>query len=303
IVRRARAKIIEPCFGEISHFDRTLPEWCGHHPGARPERFGALIDQHEAWLRGERAATPFRTIAEVAGLYSAFLEADLNERPHQGEGMNKVTPSGRGWMSPNEAWELLIPRVERRAVPVDTLQFAFARRKDITVQHGEVRTTIDGAIYHYRLVGHPIGLMAYNGRTVRLAYDPLDPSSGVLYTDRDELIGLVFAAPLRRMGADDGFVQDERDRRFARREVKKCIAELQRAVPVATPEERLARRLAVQPARVEPERPLIEAPVAPAIADAVEAARGEREFSFANSAATVESRPVESSEDDEFCFF
>ena len=30
--------------------------------------------------------------------------------------MNKVTPTGRGWMCPNEAWEILIRNVDRREV-------------------------------------------------------------------------------------------------------------------------------------------------------------------------------------------
>src|SRR6185312_6975981 len=34
IVKRARSKIIEPNFGRTSDFDRTLPWWCGHNPGA-----------------------------------------------------------------------------------------------------------------------------------------------------------------------------------------------------------------------------------------------------------------------------
>ena len=40
-IRNARAKLIEPNFNRVSNFDRTLPEWCGHKPGARPERFEA----------------------------------------------------------------------------------------------------------------------------------------------------------------------------------------------------------------------------------------------------------------------
>ncbi|MBZ5584242.1 MAG: DDE-type integrase/transposase/recombinase, partial [Acidobacteriia bacterium] len=105
IVRNARAKIIEPNFNNIANFDRTLPEWCGHRPGSRPERFDRLLKEHEAWESGERDTTPFRTIEEVAQLYSDLIEHDLNERPHQGEGMRKVLPQGLGWLCPNEAWE------------------------------------------------------------------------------------------------------------------------------------------------------------------------------------------------------
>jgi hypothetical protein len=95
IVRRARSKIIEPCFIRIANFDKQLPEYCGHRPSERPERFSAMVKQHEAWLRGERTESPFRTISELATLYDAAI-TDLNERPLQGEGMQKATPTGRG---------------------------------------------------------------------------------------------------------------------------------------------------------------------------------------------------------------
>jgi transposase InsO family protein len=127
IPKNARAKLIEPNFGSIADFDRTLPEWCGHKPGARPERFAKLLLEHEAWLAGKRSDPPFRTVAEVAQLYDLAIN-DLNEREHRGEGMRKILPSGMGWLCPNEAWELGIRHVERRTVPEDVLQLCFAKR-------------------------------------------------------------------------------------------------------------------------------------------------------------------------------
>ena len=64
--------------------------------------------------KGERAETPFPTIDIVAALYDEFLQT-LNGREHSGEGMQKITPTGRGWMSPNECWDKLIGQVERFA--------------------------------------------------------------------------------------------------------------------------------------------------------------------------------------------
>jgi len=175
IVKRARSKIIEPNFGRTADFDRTLPWWCGHNPGARPaERFDKLLAQHERWLNEEPVDPAFPTISQVAAIYDDLLK-ELNERDFTGgEGMNKVTPSGRGWMCPNEAWEKLIPQVTRVQVPEDVLHLCFAKRRDLTIRNGEVKTTFGGQVWHYRLRSNAIRLMALNGCEVQLAYDPLD---------------------------------------------------------------------------------------------------------------------------------
>jgi hypothetical protein len=310
IVRNARAKLIEPNFKRVANFDRQLPEWCGHKPGVRPERFAAMVKAHEAWVKGERQATPFRTIQQIADLYAGAID-DLNERDLEGEGMQKATPSGRGWMCPNEAWEILIRRVERRTIPAEVLHLCFARRRDYTVQHGEISISRLGRTYHYRM-DNPIALMALNGQTVELAYDPLDLGEAAVYArgsvasgSKDAtFVGIVHCVELRRMG-EQAFVEDERDRRAARREVKRAIAALS-GIPVASPEERLLRRREVLPERVDV--PRVEIPVAlPEPIEAAVAARAaERDFRFeATDAAAVErlDQPSSDDGDDEFHFF
>jgi len=248
IVKRARSKIIEPCFLATSHFDRTLPWWCGHTAQARPERLGELIEQHERWLKGEVRDGAFPEIGHIGELYSEFL-GTLNEREHQGQGMAKVTPTGRGWMCPNECWERLIPRVARRMVTPEVIQFAFAKRKRLTVRQGEVRASFGGRQCHYRIIGQPIALMGLNGREVELAYDPHDLGNAVVYAD-GALVGLAENVELRRMGEKD-FVEDEKDRRAARREVKKFIVAVHKAVEVPGPVERMERRIAMRLAMIE----------------------------------------------------
>ncbi|MCC6301782.1 MAG: DDE-type integrase/transposase/recombinase [Gammaproteobacteria bacterium] len=303
IVKRARAKIIEPNFLAVSNLDRTFPEWCGHKPTARPERFHSLVADHEKWIRGERAATPFRTIHQIAALYDEEIRYRLNERPLEGgEGMQKATPQGRGWRSPNEAWDLLIGQVERRDVPLDTLQFCFARRRQVTVRNAEIRVTFAGRDYHYRLAGNPVALTLYNGRTVELAYDPLDLGDVAVFCE-NRLLGLAHCAELRRMG-EDAFVQDERDRRASKRVVRQFIDAIQHAVPLATPEERVIRRRAVAVERIDPDRPVIAAPVSPACAEASEALARDRAYSFAADETPIAAvPPPPQSEDDEFVFF
>jgi len=295
IVKRARSKLIEPAFINIANFDRTLPEWCGHKPGARPERFDKLLREHKAWLSGERDSTPFRTIGEVAQLYSEAIE-DLNERPHQGEGMRKVLPQGMGWLCPNEAWELLISRVPRRSVPEAVLQLCFAKRRELTIRHGEVCATFGGKQYHYRFEGNRLRLLALNDRKVELGYDPFDLGVGAVYYN-DEFIGLARCCELRRMG-EDAFVQDERDRRATRREVRKYIAAVHQVVPVPDAETHLARRRAVAPVRPDVERPTAAVSLPRAIADAYAAQEAERTFSFENAKPVEVIKHFEPPEDD-----
>ncbi len=304
IVRRARAKIIEPNFRATAEFDKSTEWWCGHRPDARPERFEALVEKHEAFLRGDAPGTPFVTIEAIAQIYDAQMRV-LNERPLTGgEGMRKVLPTGRmGWMSPGECWDTLIRRIERRTVAPEVLQFAFAKRRELTVRHGEIATTFGGRKFHYRPMGDPIGLMPLNGHAVEIGYDPLDLGTVAVYYG-NRFLGLAQNAELRRMG-EQHFVQDERDRRLVRREVRRAIGQLHREPSVPGVIERLNRRLPAP--RPEVEREEIAAQVPAAIAAAARAAEEEKSFSFAADVTDVvrvaDAAYRDDDPDDEFDFF
>jgi transposase InsO family protein len=305
IVRRARSKLIEANFRNTAEFDRSLPYYCGHKPSARPEGLKALVRQHERWGRGEIAESPFPTIEEVARLYSSKLE-ELNERPHSGEGMRKILADGRlGWYCPNEVWELLISRVERRTVSDDLLRFCFSKRRALTVRNGEVRATFGGQPFHYRAIDNSLTLMRFNGSTVELAYDPLDLGLAAVYHE-SRFIGVVSNAELRRMG-EDSFVQDERDRRAARRTVRKFIDAAHDLTYVPGPEERLARREAVATARLEPKRAEAPIEVPPEIAAAALAKRADEDTAAFYGGGELERvdepGPRYADGDDEFNFF
>ena len=213
------------------------------------------------------------------------------------EGMNKVTPKGRGWMCPNEAWEVLIPRVEKRTVPAEVLHLCFAKRRELTVQNGEVRTAFGGKMRHYRLIGNHARLAAMNGCTVEFAYDPLDLQTAAVYLD-GRLVGLVECIELRRMG-EDSFVADEQLRRVMRRETKRFIAAVHEQVHFPDHAERHARR-AVEP-RAEPARLLTPVAVPEGIAEAAAALQQDRVEIAPVAVQTVPS--VEAEGDDEFEFF
>jgi len=305
IVRRARSKLIEPSFVRLANFDRTLPYYCGNKPGARPAHFRDLLSQHEKWLRGEISKPAFPTIEEIAKLYTEDAFPTLNERELQGDGMRVVTPTGHGWACPNQVWENLIPHVARRTVSEQVLHFVFAKRREIKVRNAEVCTAFGGQPFHYRMIGNSTALMALNGRTVELAYDPLDLETVALYVD-GQFLGLANNVELRRMG-EAGFVQDERDRRHVRREVKGFIRKIHEAVPFADYRERADRRRAVAPRRVEPARPVVEVPIAAPIAKAAAAAEEDKKFSFADAptgAALIAAADRSAYlDDDEFQFF
>lgn len=301
LVRNARAKLVEPAFNAISNLDRTLPEYVGNKPGARPERFDKMLQEHEAWVAGKRDSTPFRTLDQISDLYSKALE-DLNERPHTGEGMRKVTPTGMGWACPNECWELNIGRVERRTIPEDVLQLCFAKRRELTIRNGAIHATFAGRLYHYRLAGNHMALLALNDRTVEFAYDPLDLGNAAVYFE-NRFIGLAHCLELRRMGESD-FVFDEKDRRRARREVKKFIAEVHRVVPTPTAEMQLNRRRENTPTRPVVKRVEVPVLLPASIAEAHAAQAAEAAFSFKAVEVTmpvIERPPVAA--DDVFDFF
>jgi len=300
---RARAKIIESNFVRIANADKTMPEYCGHKPTARPERFAELIAQHEAWVAGQRESTPFRTIEQIAALYNDVIE-DLNERELQGEGMQKFTPTGRGWMCPNECYEILVRHTTKRTVKPEDLQFCFTKRRELKVQHGELKMTLAGRSYHYRLLGNDRGLMMLDNETVELATDPLDLGEAAIYYQA-RFVGLAHCVELRRMG-DSGFVEDERLRRGARREVKKFLKAMGAAVPVPNSETRLERRKAVLPSRDNVPRLERPAELPAAIAEAQAAARADREFVFSTADVDVAraTKPAPPDDDsDVFNFF
>jgi hypothetical protein len=87
---------------------------------------------------------------------------------------------------------------------------------------------------------------------------------------------------------EDAFVEDERDRRAARRDVKKAITAIHRAVPVPSPETFIARRRAVLPVRRDPERIGRPVQVSQSLAQAAEAMKAEREFHFDQAPAAIE---------------
>jgi len=261
-----------------------------------------MVRQHHAWERGERAQSPFRTLQEIAALYDAAIR-DINERPLQGDGMTKHLPTGRGWMSPAECFELLAARVERRTVRTEDLHVVFTKRRQLTVKHGEICATFGGQRFHYRIEGEPTQLMALNGQLVEAAFDPNALEQMAVYF-QDRFVGLAHCVALRKQG-EDLFVEDEKIRRAELREIKKAVALVHQQIPVSSPEERLARRREILPTRTNTfatETPVV---LPSAIAEAAAAQAAEAEFSFAATEPAIQAIETapEADADVEFNFF
>src|ERR1035438_10538747 len=119
--------------------------------------------------------------------------------------------------------------------------------------------------------------MGLNGQLVELAFDPHELSQAAVYW-RDKFMGLANCIPLRSM-SDDLFVDDERARRAARRDIKRAVAAVHGQIPVTGPEERLARRREVLPDG-DVGGPGVRVGVPAAVVEAQEAMRADREFRF-----------------------
>jgi hypothetical protein len=102
---------------------------------------------------------------------------------------------------------------------------------------------------------------------------------------------------------EDLFVDDERTRRAARRDIKRAVAAVHEQIPVTGPEERLARRREVLPQRLVG-GPGVPVALPAAVVEAQEAMRADREFRFedAQIEMNVETLADESG-DDAFNFF
>ncbi len=258
LVRNARAKMIEPNFKALASFEREMPWWVGHKPGARPERLEDVLAQHKRWVAGEDERA-FQTLDEIAGLYEQVFP-DLNARPHTGDGMEKITPEGQAWKTADERGDELIGSVTRETVPRETLLFMFRKQKKLRVRHGQLEMTYHGkrCIYNPSGDDDQLTLMPFNDKGVKVWYDHLDLQQVAVFY-RDKLVCWAENLELRGM-SESAFKADEAGRRRAQRLFRSLVAASHEQLDVPTPIERLeARRAKALP---EPEPPRAEVALA-----------------------------------------
>ncbi len=301
IVKRARSKLIEPNFKALANFERSTPWWAGNKPGARPqERLDELQAQFERWTAGKGKDRPFQTLDEVAALYDTVF-ADLNARPHSGEGMKGVTPAGYAYQTPDEVWTALIGGVVRQSIDRQTLLFMFRDRRKVKVAHGQIVMSFHGTrfIYNPSADDDPLSLAPFNGKHVEVAVDTLDLQSVAVFFE-DRLVCLADNMELRGM-REETFKQDEATRRRMYRWFKTLVSAAHDQVGISTPAERVARRAGAAPEVVEPQR----REVAVAYPQAASAARALTAREVVQPGGAIRSLASEddSGADSEFDFF
>ena len=307
LVRRARAKMIEPNFKALAQFEAETPWWCGHKTEARPESHEKLVEQYRRWEKqgrdAQKADNPFLNIEEVGTLYNDLFTY-LNDQPHSGHGMQKTMPDGWSWMSPDECWRDLIGGKVLERVPTNTLLFMFRERRQVKVRHAQVEMSYHGTKFIYNPAPDvdPMTLMHLNDKKVELAIDTLDLQTVAVFY-RSRFVCLVENMALRGMG-EEAFKEDEANRRRAYLFYRDYIQAAHEQVRLPGPVERLRRRAASREAVAESPEQRPEVTVAyPEAERAVAAAAGDG-FAFSRSTARVESVVVEEDpEDSEFEFF
>lgn len=250
----ARAKNIEPNFRRLARMERELPVWCGNKPDTRPDTFDrVLLKKHKAWLKAESEERVFPTAEEVAALYDEFFQ-ELNERPLEGPGMDKVKPEGEVFVSPNEKWNDLLPNANVRTADPIQVHFAFLKEpRKITVDQCEIPVKFGTRKYNYKLIADSIGLFSYNGQEVLVRVDPLDLETVAVYHHKAGFLGLAHNPELRGMG-EEGFKRDMADKNVTRRMVEEAIAGYQETnypAPDAITQSRQRAEIRALPQRAE----------------------------------------------------
>lgn len=300
IPENSRAKLIEPNFGRLANVDKTTPWYCGNKPGARTERFDAMVAKHEKWMEGKCAERVFPTIAEVAAHYDLAFSA-LNATELRGQGMRHITPAGRGWASPDQKWMELAPTTSIRRADPAALQFAFLRRREVTVKHSTIDCTINGDLHHYRL-DDPGALLAIDGRKVEIGYDNLMPESVAVWYD-GHFAGIGHDIELSLQAKGEGGT-DEAQRRSQLRTSREFLKALDILPAFPDSAARLRRRAEVSPIVAETihDRPLLE--MRAGIQEAAAASRVvPSKFSDAEALPATESLPDAEAAKPAFSFF
>jgi len=146
-----QAKPVEPWFNTLDiQFTKTIPTYCGKDAARRPEELNELLKSEKAIA----AAYNLDSFAEILGQYVEVY----NHSSHSGKGMEGKTPA-----------EMLATRESRR-VMLDGVSDLLLR-----VWSGELIVGKNGVQFRKMWYGqYDMELAVYQGKKVRLAYDPDD---------------------------------------------------------------------------------------------------------------------------------
>ncbi|MHB1673796.1 MAG: transposase [Acidobacteriaceae bacterium] len=161
-----QSKLIERANNTLhQRFDRRFVTYTGPTPEQRPDRCIAALERHQKLLsdgRPEESDLPLAS--EFIKACIAWIEGEYHNRPHQGEGMNGLTPLEAfdkfRWTSPQPAPE---PAV---------LAMLLAERATRMIR--ECAIEISGRRYIAADAASGSEMHAHTGQSVMVAFDPCD---------------------------------------------------------------------------------------------------------------------------------
>ena len=78
----AREKPVERTNLDFANWEETFDEWCGHDAKEKPETWVEMWHQHQKFLNGKRASTPFMSFDEYLEHLAGKIR-DYNSSPHE----------------------------------------------------------------------------------------------------------------------------------------------------------------------------------------------------------------------------
>jgi hypothetical protein len=180
IVRHPQSKHVERLFRTVhSGFDRMFPTYSGSSPATRPDFATEAMAEHGKLLRmGRPGNSKLPWTSEVIRMAIAWIEDDYHNKPQKSRDMEG--------MSPREAFAAFHNSVQRPAPPPEVLALCLAEHESRVVHECAI------ALANRRYIPvdeiDAIAMHSQNGRTVTVAYDPLDLEKVAILDDNQRLI-------------------------------------------------------------------------------------------------------------------
>jgi len=187
IAYHPQSKPIERGFATFaSQFSKMMPTYCGPDTSRKPE-------DHQEFLAKRETIEKAETLESFTALFDRYVAAH-NATAHTGDGMDKRSPN-----------EVMATRKGVRVL-VDGVLDLLCR-----VWSGKLTVSKNGVKFKNLWFGqYEVELMAQQGKTVRVSYDPQDLTSVQVYDETWNLITIAEQAKLVRygLGADETALRD-----------------------------------------------------------------------------------------------
>ncbi len=195
IAHHPQSKHVERLFRTLHlTFCKLWATYTGGKPSERPDQTTALMQVHRrAVRRGDLSSSHHPLASEFMRRFEQWLPTYHNKRGHRGKGMD--------YRSPAEVFRAELNPQQRPAPSPDSLAVLLWDHKTAKVRECQVR--VNNHDYAAADLQQSRLMMAFNERTVGVAFDPLDPSRIAVLDDAGHLVTMLEAKRLVRMAPDD----------------------------------------------------------------------------------------------------